>query len=103
MMLPVKADERWSMDFTSDQLFDGRRFRTLNIVEDFTRESLAIEVDVSPLGMRVARVLEELVRLRCASRSIGIDNGPKFTSKALDAWAYENRINLSFIEPGKPA
>jgi putative transposase len=96
-------NERWSMDFVSDQLADGRCFRTLNIVDDFTRESLAIEVDVSLTGQRVTRVLDHLIELRGIPKNIVMDNGPEFTSRALDAWAYQNKVNLAFITPGKPS
>lgn len=102
--LPIGSgpNERWSMDFVSDQLADGRSFRTLNVVDDFTRESLAIEVDVSLSGQRVARVLDRVIELRGMPKSIVMDNGPEFTSRALDAWAYQNKVNLAFIAPGKP-
>lgn len=97
-----RPNDRWSMDFMSDQLADGRCFRTLNIVDDFTRESLAIEVDVSMSGQRVARVLDQVVEERGKPKSIVVDNGPEFSSRALDAWAYNNRVTLDFIQPGKP-
>lgn len=103
--LPVGTgpNQRWSMDFMWDQLADGRSFRTLNIVDDFTRESLAIEVDVSLSGQRVARVLDQLSQTRGLPQSIVVDNGPEFTGQVLDAWAYQHRVNLSFITPGKPS
>lgn len=97
-----RANERWSMDFVSDQLADGRKIRTLNIVDDFTRECLAIEVDSSLGGWRVARVLDDLVSRRGHPERIVTDNGPEFTGKVLDRWAYEHRVKLEFIEPGKP-
>lgn len=97
-----KPNERWSMDFTWDQLADGRSFRTLNIVDDFTRESLAIEVDVSLPGQRVARVLDRLAEVHGLPKSITVDNGPEFTGRAMDAWAYQNKVTLAFITPGKP-
>ena len=86
-----------------DQLVDGRGFRTLNIVDDFTRESLAIEVDVGLSGERVTRVLDRVIETRGQPKSIVMDNGPEFTSRALDAWAYQNKVNLAFIAPGKPS
>lgn len=103
--LPTGAgpNERWSMDFMWDQLADGRSFRTLNIVDDFTRESLAIEVDVSLSGLRVTRVLDQLIETRGLPKSIVMDNGPEFTGRALDAWAYHRGIALAFITPGKPS
>lgn len=97
-----KPNERWSMDFTWDQLADGRSFRTLNIVDDFTRESLAIEVDVSLPGQRVTRVLDHLAETRGLPKSITVDNGPEFTGRAMDAWAYQRGVTLAFITPGKP-
>jgi len=100
--VPSQANERWSLDFVSDQLSDGRVFRTLNIVDDFTRECLAIEVDTSLSGVRVARVLESLCVERGRPKTLVMDNGPELTSKALDAWAYANGIELHFIQPGKP-
>jgi putative transposase len=99
---PFRANERWSLDFVSDQLADGRVFRTLNIVDDFTRECLAIEVDTSLTGLRVVRVLERLCTEHGRPRAVVMDNGPELTSKALDAWAYRNAIELRFIQPGKP-
>ncbi len=95
-------NDRWSMDFMSDQLASGRRIRTLNVVDDHTRECLAIEVDVSIGGQRVCRVLDRLVAERGHPRRILTDNGPEFTGKALDRWAYEHRVKLEFIQPGKP-
>jgi putative transposase len=99
---PTQANQRWSMDFVSDGLRDGRRFRTLNIVDDYTRESLAIEVDFSLPGARVVRVLEGLVASRGNPETITIDNGPEFAGKDLDEWAYEQGVGLQFIRPGKP-
>ena len=95
-------DDRWSMDFMSDQLANGRRIRTLNIVDDHTRECLAIEVDSSLSGHRVCRVLDRLVAERGHPKRLITDNGPEFTSKVLDRWAYEHCVELQFIQPGKP-
>lgn len=97
-----RINERWSMDFMSDQLADGRKIRVLNVVDDFTRQCLAMEVDTSLGGWRVARVLDCLVAQRGHPERIVTDNGPEFTGKALDRWAYEHRVKLEFIEPGKP-
>ena len=99
---PTRPNQRWSMDFTLDGLNGGRRFRTLNIVDDFSRECLAIEVDFSLPGSRVVRVLEQLAECRGLPHTIVIDNGPEFAGKALDAWAYEKGVTLQFIRPGKP-
>ena len=100
--LPTRANERWSLDFMSDQLAGGRVFRTLNIVDDFTRECRAIEVDTSLSGRRLARVLDQLCAEHGRPRALVMDNGPELTSKALDAWAYRNAVELRFIQPGKP-
>lgn len=99
---PQAQGERWSMDFMSDTTAGGRRIRTLNIVDEFTRECMAIEVDTSLGGARVARVLERLCEERGRPKELLMDNGPEFTGRALDAWAYENRVALRFIAPGKP-
>ena len=100
--LPERINERWSMDFVSDVLSNGRRVRTLNIVDDFSRECPVIEVDTSLTGMRVVRVLERLSQTRKLPKAIVVDNGPELISKALDEWAYRNGVRLHFIEPGKP-
>ncbi len=95
-------NQSWSMDFVADGLAYGRRFRCLNIVDDYTRECLAIEVDTSLPGLRVTNVLERLAEMRGLPRSITVDNGPEFAGRALDAWAYQAGVTLSFIRPGKP-
>jgi putative transposase len=99
---PSQRLERWSMDFTMDTLADGRGFRTLNIVDDFTRECVAIEVDRSLPGLRVARVLDRLHATLGLPQSIVVDNGPEFAGRTLDAWAYARGVMLRFIRPGKP-
>lgn len=99
---PAKANERWSMDFTLDEFTDGRRFRTLNVVDDFTRECVAIYVDISIQGTRVARVLDQVAITRALPKSIVCDNGPEFSGKTLDQWAHGKGISLDFIRPGKP-
>lgn len=91
------------MDFTQDVLADGRRFRTLNILDTVTRECLAIEVDTSLPGQRVVRVLDQLVERHGPPKQITLDNGPEFTGQVLDAWAYAHQVTLDFIEPGKPS
>jgi len=97
-----RRNERWSMDFTLDTMATGRRFRTLNIVDEFTRECLAIEVDTSIGGSRVARVLARLLETRGRPELIVCDNGPEFAGKTLDAWAYQAGVKIHFIRPGKP-
>lgn len=90
------------MDFVSDGLADGRRLRCLNIVDDFTRECLAIEVDSSLTGRIVVDVIKKLADLRGLPLSITTDNGPEFTEKILDEWAYTRGVYINFIAPGKP-
>ena len=100
---PTRANERWSMDFVTDSLADGRRFRCLTIVDDYTRECPAIEVDTSIPSERVIEVLERLGQERGAfPKAIVVDNGPEFISRALDQWAYARGVQLIHIEPGKP-
>ncbi|MUV19844.1 IS3 family transposase [Burkholderia thailandensis] len=100
--LPTGPNQSGSMDFVSDGLAYGRRFRCLNVVDDYTRECLAIEVDTSLPGLRVQQVLERLKEMRGLPASITVDNGPEFAGRVLDAWAYEAGVTLSFIRPGKP-
>ncbi|MBR8434941.1 transposase family protein [Burkholderia cenocepacia] len=92
----------WTIPLVSDGLAYGLRFRCLNVVDDYTRECLAIEVDTSLPGLRVQQVLERLKEMRGLPASITVDNGPEFAGKVLDAWAYEAGVTLSFIRPGKP-
>lgn len=99
---PSAANISWSMDFVADGLADGRRLRCLAIVDDCTRECLAIEVDTSITGTRVKAVLNRLADARALPRSITVDHGPEFEGQVLDAWAYERAVQLSFIRPGKP-
>lgn len=98
----LRPNESWSMDFVSDGLVDGRRLRCLNIVDDFTKECLAIEVDTSLPGRRVVSVLQRLADFRGLPKSITVDNGPEFVSKVLDEWGYRHGLRLDFIDPGKP-
>jgi putative transposase len=100
--MPTKPRQQWTMDFTEDSLSTGRRFRTLNVIDTFTRECLAIEVDLSLPGPRVVRVLERLTELHGIPDVIRVDNGSEFTSRVVDSWAYEHGIKLEFIRPGKP-
>lgn len=102
METPGAANERWSMDFVHDQLASGRRLRCFTVVDDFTREAVAIDVAHSIPGERVAAVLDRAGLVRGFPRSIVCDNGPEFTSRVLDQWAHERGIELSFIRPGKP-
>ena len=99
---PQQANERWSMDFVADTLLDGRRFRALTVVDNWSRHSPLIEVDVTLTGARVVTALERVAKQRGYPRMITVDNGSEFASKALDAWAYAHRVKLDFIRPGKP-
>ena len=99
---PTRARQQWTMDFTQDSLWNGRQFRTLNIIDTFTRECLLIEADHSLTGPRVVRALERLKELHGLPEVIRIDNGTEFTSSAVDAWAYANQVRLDFITKGKP-
>lgn len=99
---PTAVNQQWSMDFMQDSFADGRRFRCLNILDDFSRECVAIEVDRSLPGTRVVDVLNRLAETRGLPKIVRSDNGPEFIGKTLDQWAYENQIKLDFIQPGKP-
>ena len=98
----TRPNELWAMDFMRDTLSDGRAFRALTIVDTCTRESPAIEVDVSLGAARVVAVLERLAATRGLPGRIVVDNGPEFQSRALHAWAYHRGVTLQFIRPGKP-
>jgi len=102
MLVPTTINQAWSVDFVSDALVTGRRFRALTIADDFSREAPAIEADTSLGGVRVTRVLSRLKQERGLPRQIRSDNGPEFISKAVEQWAYENGVEWHFIEPGKP-
>jgi putative transposase len=102
MLLPDGPNVRWSLDFVHDQLGDGRRFRILSIVDDCTRESLALIADTSISGVRVARELDRLVAGRGKPRAIVSDNGTELTSNAILHWADDSRVAWHYIAPGKP-
>ena len=102
LMIPSAPNQVWSIDFMSDSLVDGRKFRLLNIIDDFNRESLAIEVDTSLPSLRVMRVLEQLIARRGKPANIRCDNGPEFISHKLDQWCTNRKITLQFIQPGRP-
>jgi putative transposase len=103
-LLPVAhaPNEQWSMDFMSDSLASGQRFRLLTIVDNMSRESPAIEVDRSLTGQRVVAVLERLAVQRGLPHVLQVDNGPEFTSRALDTWAQRRGVKLAFSRPGTP-
>lgn len=92
----------WSLDFVSDSLTDGRSFRTLNVIDDFNRESLAIEIDFSLPSERVVRVLSQIAEERGCPGKLRSDNGPEFIAGALSRWAELNDVELTPIDPGKP-
>jgi putative transposase len=102
--LPPAAglNESWSMDFVSDSLFNGRRFRSLTVVDNFSRECLAIGVRQQFKGRDVVEVMNYLKQSHGIPKYIKVDNGPEFISKELDRWAYENKVTLDFSRPGKP-
>jgi putative transposase len=102
MLAPLRPNERWSLDFISDQFTDGRRFRVLAIVDDCTRENLALVADTSLSGVRVGRELDRLIAERGRPRMIVSDNGSEFTSNAILAWADQARVEWHYIAPGKP-
>jgi len=99
---PEKMNQVWSLDFMTDSLWDGRRFRLLNVVDDYNREVLAIETDTSLPALRVIRVLEQLKDYRGLPDMIRVDNGPEFISHKLDCWCRDHKITLVFIQPGEP-
>jgi putative transposase len=100
MVIPDRVNERWSIDFVSDQLANGRRIRVLNLVDDFSHECVLQVADFSISGVRLTRELDKLARQQ--PKTIVCDNGPEFTSKAMFFWAKRHGITLHFIQPGKP-
>lgn len=99
---PQAINEVWSVDFMSDSLWDGRKFRLLNVVDDFNRQVLALEADLSLPALRVIRVLEYLKEFRGLPKMIRVDNGPEFISHTLDQWCRSHQVSLAYIQPGKP-
>lgn len=102
LAVPEAVNRCWSADFMSDALWDGRRFRTLNVVDDFNREALAIEIDTSLPSRRVTRVLDQIAEWRGLPARLRFDNGPEFTAAAVADWAEANGVELEFIKPGRP-
>lgn len=102
LVLPDLPNDTWSMDFVMDSLSDGGRLKTLTIVDDFTKEALDIAVARSITGEHVTRVLDNIAQFRGYPSSIRTDQGPEFTGKALDQWAYQHSVQLKLIQPGKP-
>lgn len=99
---PTAASERWSMDFVHDQLANGQAFRVLTVVDNWSRESVLLEAGFRLTGQHVAEALGQAAKTRTLPRSITVDHGTEFTSKALDQWAWENGVQLDFTRPGKP-
>jgi putative transposase len=99
---PVAANQTWAVDFIHDSLSSGRRFRAFAVLDEWSRESLAIEVDISLPGERVTRVLGRLHETRGLPVVIQADNGPELRGQVLDQWAYDHGVHLQFIERGKP-
>lgn len=102
LIVPLTLNQSWSMDFMCDSLVDGRRFRLLNVIDDYNRESLAIEIDTSLPELRVIRILQKLIEMRTKPKVIRVDNGPEFISNKLQQWCNDQQIHLQFIQPGKP-
>ena len=99
----TRPHQSWSMDFVADALFDGRRFRALTVVDNFSRECLSIHADVSIKGRDVTEIVSWIsARNGQTPERIQVDNGSEFISKALDRWAYDNAVTLDFSRPGKP-
>jgi putative transposase len=102
LAVPERPNQVWSIDFVSDSLETGRRIKCLTIVDDFTKEAVDIVLDHGISGQYVTRVLDAAARFRALPRTIRTDQGPEFTGKAMDAWAYQRGIELRLIEAGKP-
>ena len=102
LSVPETINEVWSMDFMHDQLSDGRCFRTFNVIDDFNREGLGMEIDFSLPALRVVRVLDRIIEWRGKPQIIRSDNGPEYIGHVLANWAEKNGIQLQFIQPGNP-
>ena len=102
LAVPCDINQSWSMDFMSDALADSRKFRTFNVIDDYNREGLTIDVDISLTSQRVIRALEQVIEWRGKPMSIRCDNGPEYISHALVNWANKHQITLLYIQPGKP-
>jgi putative transposase len=102
LVVPARPNEIWSADFMADALWSGRRFRTFNVLDDFNREALRIEIDTNLPSARVVRALEQLIEIRGRPQVLRSDNGPEFLSDALARWARRHGVELRFIQPGKP-
>ena len=102
LSVPERINQCWSMDFMHDQLSDGRSYRLLNIIDDFNREALAMEVDLSLPAERVVRALDQVIEWRGKPSAIRSDNGPEYVGTTLTNWAQRRGVRLEYIQPGKP-
>ena len=102
LSVPQTVNQVWSMDFMSDSLIDGRPLRTFNVIDDYNREGLTIDVDLSMPSARVVRSLEQIIEWRGKPAAIRCDNGPEYISETLIQWANQNQITILYIQPGKP-
>ena len=102
LAVPVAINDVWSMDFMHDSLEDGRSYRLFNVIDDFNREGLGIEVDFSLPAERVIRALDQIIEWRGTPLTVRCDNGPEYVSTALTTWAEKRGIHLEYIQPGKP-
>lgn len=102
LVSPAAPNETWSADFMADALWNGRRFRTFNVLDDYNREALRIEIDTSLPAARVVRAFSELIEVRGKPAKIRLDNGPEFISHDLAKWASDHNVTLQFIQKGKP-
>jgi putative transposase len=102
LTIPIAPNQVWSADFMADQLWSGRRFRTFNVMDDYNREALRIEIDISLPAARVIRALDEIIEARGKPQQLRLDNGPELVSDALAEWSKRRGVRLHFIQPGKP-
>jgi putative transposase len=102
LVAPRRLNESWALDFMTDTLYDGRRFRTFNVLDEGNREALAIEIGTSIPSARVIRVLDDLMRLYGRPARVRVDNGPELTAEAFVEWCTAHRIAIGYIQPGKP-
>ena len=102
LVAPARLNETWALDFMADALYDGRGFRTFNVLDEGNREALAIEVGTSIPSARVIRVLDDLIRLYGRPTRVRVDNGPELTAEAFVEWGTAQRIGIGYIQPGKP-
>jgi len=102
LSVPEAPNRSWSMDFMSDALWNGRRFRTLNVIDDYNREALHIEIDTSLSSHRVVRVLEQLIQTKGRPQKVRVDNGPEFIAETITTWCRNHGIELVYIQRGRP-